>query len=448
MHSIAFKLLGYFVVSGGLLFGILLLIFLLISEKFAELAVKDSTRGLTHEMASSLSQDTNGHFVFDDSELKLKWGFDALYSNLAYRLVEIESNQAVLYSKPLSTPGYLFNRIEIDIPSGYTWSERRNLSLYRMKLELNNNAYYFDVARSDLLGALANEAVEPAIVDVASWIIGAAFLLFIVVSLLGVKLIVKPANALSKEIEGIKPDDLEKRLDTSNLPRELFPIANAMNQALSRVEKGFALQQRFIADAAHELRTPLAILLNRIELKLPASPQKQALEKDAKFISRIVEQLLDLSRAQSRDDKPIAPIALAQVVKDVCLLLAPLAIDKGQELELEVSDEEKVIAVDEGELAIVVKNLLENAIKHTPQGSKILVSTTPKQITVEDSGPGIPEDAWEHVFERFWRVNQSDRSGSGLGLSITKTILEHYQGDIDVDNQSRLGGARFRVRFC
>ncbi len=403
--------------------------------------------GLTEEMAASLYVDDLGTIKLDDSEMIMKWGFDALFSNLGYRLIEVDTQNIALLSSPKETQGAIFNNVSLNIPQNYYNIPDSNTSVYRAEITLADKHYYFDVARSDLLAQLANEAVEPSIVDVATTVIIMTFIIFLSVSVIAIRLIIKPSSRLTQQIKHIKPDDLHKRIDVENLPSELSPIANAMNDALDRVESSFEQQKRFITDAAHELRTPLTVLLNRLELKVPSSTIKSELVNDTQFISRIVEQLLDLSRAQNMNIAEVSTIKLSDVAKNVCSHIAPIAIDKNHDLELVAENENSTIDVDEGELTVIVKNLLENAIKHTPRGGKIKVTVSDQSIIVEDSGNGIPEACHQQIFERFWRENQSDRKGSGLGLAITKELASHYNADIQVSNDSSLGGAKFIVRF-
>lgn len=421
--------------------------FLSVSERYAQLTVESNMHGLTEEMAASLYVDNAGTIKLDDSEMIMKWGFDALYSNLGYRLIEIDTKNVALLSTPIETQGAIFNNVNLDIPQNYYNIPNSNTSVYRSEITLAGKHYYFDVARSDLLAQLANEAVEPSIVDVATTVIIMTFIIFLSVSVIAIKLIIKPSSRLTQQIKHIKPDDLHKRIDVENVPSELSPIANAMNDALDRVEDSFEQQKRFIADAAHELRTPLTILLNRLELKIPSSEIKSELVNDIQFVSRIVEQLLDLSRAQNMNVTQVSPINLSHVVKNVCSHLAPMAIDRNHDLELITENENSTIKVDEGELTVIVKNLLENAIKHTPTGGKIKVTVSNQSVMVEDSGKGIPEAFHQQIFARFWRENQSDRKGSGLGLAITKELVNHYNASINVSNDSCLGGAKFTVQF-
>lgn len=445
--SIALKLIVYFVASGALFFGLALTIFLTSTDKFADLALKAVLNDMGYEISATLYKDDAGEFKFADKKIKLKWGFDALYSNLAFRLIDPRKNEIELSSMPLGTEGYIFNDIDKSIPEKFSRIDARSISLFRSKIHLDGQLYYFDVARSDLLASLANEAVTPAIMESVTIIIILSFLLFLIMSFIAIKFIVKPAKELSIQIESIRPDDLEKRLQTEGVPKELLPIVIAMNNALDRVEKSFSQQKRFIADAAHELRTPLTILLNRVELKMPSSEVKSALKNDTQYLSRIVEQLLDLSRAQRIKELPEYSTDVVSAAKDACELLAPMAIDKGQELELIVQDDECKVSIEKGELMVILKNLLENAIRHTPEKSSIRLTIAKTTFSVEDSGLGIPETNRELVFERFWRENQSDRNGSGLGLAIIQELLNHYEATISVSNSPSLGGAKFEVKF-
>jgi len=304
--------------------------------------------------------------------------------------------------------------------------------------------YFLDVARSDLLGELANEAVLPAVQDFWKLAIILCFFLFVVITFTAVRLILKPVKLVCEDVESISPDKLEQRLGLDHVPSELIPIVNALNQALSRVEVGYKQQQQFVADAAHELRTPLSILSNRLELEVPESSSKHQLLIDIGHMSRIVEQLLDLARAQNlpvaRSDKA----DIVAVTKDVCSLLVPLALEKGQHLELETQSIESFATINAGDLSVVEKNLVENAIKHSPDKAHIRVSIMNGRISVEDSGPGILEHCKSDIFKRFFRVNQSNVNGSGLGLSIVEETIVKNGADISVERSDSLGGSLVR----
>ncbi|WP_245763838.1 sensor histidine kinase [Pseudoalteromonas denitrificans] len=424
----------------------MLFMFLSYSHIFADLILKNSMSALAESMADTFYIEGN-KVKQDDSELKLRWGFDALYSNFGYRLVHKKNNHVVLYSVPNNTEGYLFKGVSLDIPIQHSRLDESNMSLYREEIQFEGKAYFLDIARNDLIADFANEGIEPAIVNVAIGIITAAFFVFLVMSVLAIKLIIKPAKSLTQQIEMIKPDALKKRISLESVPQEFIPVVSSLNDALERVEESFSQQKRFIANAAHELRTPLTILLNRLELKFPASMEKDNLILDVHFISRIVEQLLDLSRAQNMEVKRKASVNLNDVTKNVCSHLAPAAIAKKQEFALDVTGDHLLAKADEGELTVVIKNIIENAIKHSPSNAQVKVTLADLILTIEDSGEGIPEHLRSKVFERFWRKNQSDRSGSGLGMAIIKETLSHYDASIRIDTSPQLGGTLFEIKF-
>lgn len=446
-QSIAFNLLVYFIISGSLCFGGLYLVFYINSSNFAELALKAGYQGLTSDMENSIYLDENNKLRINDSELMLKWGFDNLYSNLGYRLIVKDTNEVLLVSANLEVVGAIINKIDIHIPVGYSEISDSNFSMYRKEVTFGNDQYYLDLARSDLLGELANEAVLPALVDVSLFAVFVSSVIFLTANFVAIRLIVKPVKSLSSSVGKISTVDLSDRIATENVPNELLPIVAAFNQALVRVEQGFEQQKRFVADAAHELRTPLTVLLSRIELSLEDNELKKKLTNDARYLSRIVEQLLDLSRAQNRLESSINTVDLITIAKNMCGLLAPLALDNEQELEISTNLKVCEVRADEGELSVVVKNLVENAIRHTPKGSKIKVSISKNTLSIEDSGFGIPVQSRNRVFDRFYRVNQSDLSGSGLGLAITKELLSHFNASISVTTSQTLGGAHFKVTF-
>lgn len=437
----------YFIVSGSLCFGGLFLVFYANSSNFADLALKAGYEGLTDDMQDSFYLDEHDRLLVDDSEMMLKWGFDNLYSNLGYRLIVKDTNEIVLVSASQNAEGAIINKIAIDIPEGYSEKSASNFSMFRKEVVFADKHYYLDLVRSDLLGKLANEAVMPALVDASLFAIFVSSILFLTANFVAIRLIVKPVNRLSSIVGEISTVDLSDRIEMENVPNELSPIVAAFNQALDRVEQGFEQQSRFVADAAHELRTPLTVLLSRIELSLQDNELKQKLNNDARYLSRIVEQLLDLSRAQNLLESHIKTVDLIAIAKDICGLLAPLALDNEQELEIQTDLKVCEVQADEGELSVIIKNLVENAIRHTPSGSKIRVSISNNTLSVEDSGLGVPEQSKDRVFDRFYRVNQSDLSGSGLGLAITKELLSHFNASISLTTSQDLGGAHFKVNF-
>jgi two-component system OmpR family sensor kinase len=225
------------------------------------------------------------------------------------------------------------------------------------------------------------------------------------------------------------------------------------------VRTAFATQQHFVADAAHELRTPLAALKLQVQ-SLERSDQRPDSEEARRVAvsrlsagieraTRLVEQLLVLAR-QEASEAPRQPVELASLAKRAVADLIGVAQAKGIDLGLQRADPGTVEAQPEA-LMILLRNLADNAIKYTPSGGTVDVSVIAEEgalaVTVEDSGPGIPLAERERVFDRFYRVPGSDAAGSGLGLAIIKAIAERHGATLSLGESQRLGGLQAVVRF-
>jgi two-component system, OmpR family, sensor kinase len=251
-------------------------------------------------------------------------------------------------------------------------------------------------------------------------------------------------QAVERVASTIDIDQRGVRLPQQDIPTEVAALVDAVNAALSRLDEGFAQKQRFLADAAHELRTPIAILQSRLELA-PRAALENRLLLDVHRLANLAEQLLDLQQvgAKGRAPQAVDMVVLArQVVAD----LAPLALAAGYDPVFETQVERMIVNGDRSALERALINLVQNAITHGGGGGDITVSIGGDHtIAISDNGPGIPEDRREWIFEPFHRVRPSSQ-GSGLGLSIVRQVVEQHGGSVTVSS-SLTGGARFLVRF-
>ncbi|KWV57350.1 ATPase [Bradyrhizobium macuxiense] len=232
------------------------------------------------------------------------------------------------------------------------------------------------------------------------------------------------------------------RLSADHLPREVAPLVTAINDALKRLDDGYSRHQRFVADAAHELRTPIAILNTRLE-SLPASPERTRLLEDSARLATLAEQLLDIQRFdQCRN--PFARVDLVAVARSVAADLAPLAIAAGYELSLEAEVERVEALGDRAALERALTNLVQNAIQHGGRRGTITIHIgRPATIDVTDEGNGIPSDQRTQIFDPFYRLAPLDR-GAGLGLNMVREIVRLHGGDVAVLD-GPTGGAHFRL---
>jgi len=257
--------------------------------------------------------------------------------------------------------------------------------------------------------------------------------LLVLVTLITLPLIVRRGlaglSAAAAQAELIDVDRRGVRLLENHVPVEIRPLVEAFNRALLRLDEGYERHQRFILDAAHELRTPIAILRVRIEA-MPGGPLRNRLLADANRVSSLSEQLLDLQRIDQT--LVLGPINVHDLCESVVADLAPIAIDNGYQLALNAQDPDATVMGDDGALQQVLANLIQNAIEHGGgQGTICVTARDGGVIEVSDEGPGIPESERERIFEPFYRLHPSAR-GAGLGLNLTQEIIRRHNGTISV----------------
>lgn len=252
---------------------------------------------------------------------------------------------------------------------------------------------------------------------------------------------VKPFAAAA---EAIGPHSSGVRLPDRFVPREILPLIDTVNRGLERLERTLAAQRAFTADAAHELKTPLAVMRAQIDA-MRQDEDIAALREDVERMSRLVSQMLRLAEADQLAVPPDARADLSALARDVTAGLAPLALARGRSLTLDGAEEPVWVRGLGPSLAQAIRNLVENALKHTPAGTRVELHVTPTgALLVRDHGPGVPETERAHVFKRFWRKDRGDGDGAGLGLAIAAKIVEAHGGHVSLADAPG-GGAIFAI---
>ncbi len=260
-------------------------------------------------------------------------------------------------------------------------------------------------------------------------------------------------SRLSHEIGRRDPERLQP-LDATQAPREARGLVDAINGLLRRLDVALARERRFVADAAHELRTPISALKVHADNARQAKDATERAESERSLavgiarVERLAAQLLSLSRAESVGGlRARTRLRLDALVRAEVEDLRPLAERKGQTITLEL--EEVLVCGDELALELLVRNLVENAVRHTPPGKAIEVRLAKvgahARLDVEDAGPGIAEAERERVFDRFYRSLDSGEEGSGLGLAIVREAVAAHQASIRLGRSERLGGLAANV---
>ncbi|AZO08905.1 MULTISPECIES: sensor histidine kinase [unclassified Mesorhizobium] len=273
--------------------------------------------------------------------------------------------------------------------------------------------------------------------------------------LLGLRRGLAPLIRLRDAVRSPNRSDLDP-VEVRGAQSEIRPLIEALNAYMERVRAQMAAQRRFIANAAHQLRTPLALLSTQTSyaLRETAADRRQealvALQASSGRLARLAEQLLTLSRAEPGSRRPRADrIDLTEAARQVLETQAPTAITRNIDLGLEETGPVAVIG-DGTMLREMIVNLVDNALRYTPAGGsvtvKLAVSDREGLLTVTDTGPGIPAEEREHVFERFYRVAGSSEEGSGLGLAIVREVVEHAGGSVALGDAAA-GGLKVEVRL-
>lgn len=290
------------------------------------------------------------------------------------------------------------------------------------------------------LPVIRNELIEHVALPLVP--LAGLLLLFNIVS---VRRTLAPLRRAETEVDGLDPKDMSLRLTLPSEPREVNTLVRAVNRALVRLEASVITLRDFTANAAHELRTPLAIMQLSLE-RLPDSPVKSDLQADADHMTRLVSQMLDLAQADALVLDAPASVDLAAVGRAVVTQLAPKGFAAGREMRF---TDHGGAAIDGHAEAVfrVYRNLVDNALAHAPGTTPIEVSAGPgAQLAVRDHGPGILAADQAHLFERFWRKDRSSADGAGLGLGIVKRLVDAHGGSISIETPED-GGALFRVQF-
>jgi len=276
------------------------------------------------------------------------------------------------------------------------------------------------------------------------WITAPILFLLLVIDVAIIRRAVRPVIVASNLAERIGPLRTDLRLPELGMPREVQPLVHAVNQALDRLEEGFRSQREFTADAAHELRTPLAILRTQIDM-IADRELAQWLRNDVENMSRLVNQLLEMAELETFVIGPDETADLVAVSAEVAAFLAPLALANGKRVAVSGARGPVLVHGNPDMLARAVRNLVENALVHTSPLTTVEIEIDQHgAISVSDRGPGVPSAEREQIFRRFWRRDRRRQGSAGLGLSIVARIAERHGARVSVADRAG-GGAVFTL---
>jgi two-component system sensor histidine kinase TctE len=318
---------------------------------------------------------------------------------------------------------------------------------YGLTLVLDSGAgpVSISVARAADADALVQSLLHEFILDIG-WIIPLLVIATLVVGVLAIRSAFRPLAEVSQKAAAIGPGATSIRLPEANLPSEITPLVGAINRALDRLEHGFDIQRRFTANAAHELRTPLAIVTAALDV-VEDNDDIAKIRADVARMNRLVDQLLRVARLDAIALDASDAVDLNDVASEVVAAMAPWSVARKRCLALHANDEPVVVAGNRHAIGDAIRNLVENAVAHAPPSTEVTVSTSADgSVSVADRGPGVAAEHRKHIFERFWRGSSKGGSGAGLGLAIVMEIMKFHRGSVSVDDNPG-GGAIFTLHF-
>jgi signal transduction histidine kinase len=332
-------------------------------------------------------------------------------------------------------------------PVEFFRQDHQGLALYGAAVAVNFDGHPLQVqVVEDVLhrDVLVDDILAQFLTHVG-WITAPILLLLLLIDIAIFRRAMQPIVVASTLAGQIGPDRTELRLPEAGMPNEVLPLVRAVNDALDRLDAGFRTQREFTADAAHELRTPLAILRTQIDM-IEDREVADPLRHDVEGMTRLVNQLLEISELDSFFIAPGETADIVAIAGEVAGFLAPLALSRNKMVAVTARHPVRVRGNGDA-IARAVRNLVENALAHTaPETTVELMVAAEGMISVLDRGPGVPKTEREHIFKRFWRRDRRRGGNAGLGLAIVARIAEMHGAVVTVGDR-RGGGAVFAIRF-
>jgi signal transduction histidine kinase len=415
---------------------------LVLAQRFGSVVTRMSMEGQSEDFFDGLKFDSSGEVVGVTLEAGESFGFDAFHANLKYRVLDA-GGRVVASSEPGGAS--LLPHLPVEQQRDFFGLVRLHgvdFHVGAWQRDVDGRPYIVQLGRSDRFEELARDAIAPAIAETAGLLAGLSAIVFSLAGVFAVRSVLAPVARTLDAASRVGRENLHARLPEAGMPSEIRPLLRSFNDVLDRLQVAFDEQQRFVANAAHELKTPLAMI--RAELEAEEAANRETIRAEVELMSRRVHQLLQLAETADAANFRMRGTRMGPALQGAVSYLAWKAERADVAMRFEHPAVDVVRDADEGAVFVLAKNLLENAIEFSPAGGVVSLTLDLHGFTVDDDGPGVGEADRERVFERFWRAAGQERAGAGLGLALCSEIAKGHGWRIACV-EAPSGGARFVV---
>ena len=420
--SLRARLLGVFFVGMALSAGLVAVSVLVLAEPFSKYMLRSGIEDYSEAIARSVRFDAGGKPIGLDETKVDPWIFTAFGREVLLRL--LDEHGQVTYASNSELHALAPQGVQFDPGRSRFELVRDGIAMHAATVPLLHAGrhWYLQFAASDRLVLLMRQSIGlPALLKGIVATCATFFVVFLITTHFTLRRALEPLRIASDAAKQITPRTLDARLDVNAQPIEIRPLVDGFNQALGRLQDGFIAQQVFLSSAAHELKTPLALIRAQVELG-PADERRQLLLHDVDRMARQVQQLLLLAEVSEQQNFRIESVDPRPTIHEVFEYMGRVAERHSVRLGLRIGDDVHNWRVDRSALFTLLKNLLENAIQHSPVGGVVTLSVSARGFSVVDEGAGVPAEHLPRLFDRFWRGPDRRDQGAGLGLAICLEI--------------------------
>jgi len=446
LNSLSVKLLLAYIMGAALSIALIVFVTAAIVTSQGDILSGTAVAERARDLAGKLQFNHEGVPVgFDNSQDDpASWLDDSLMRETAYRVLD-ESGKVVL----LSAAGEAFWPADGParrLRNGRFGFEHKGVAMRAATeaVEHNGRTWFLQFAASTRFLHLIYRAFAFPFTGVGIALFSLVLLvIFGITAMVTLRYTLKPLREISESAIAISPRSIHARLPTEGVPSEIAPLVVSFNRVLERLEQGYRVQQAFLGNAAHELKTPLALIRAQIELRKDNGSERDSLLSDVAYMTRQVQQLLLLAEASEPRNYTFSVIGVPALAHAVVTYLQRMAESADVHVMVSTAAEDVTWTADEGAMYTLLKNLLENAIQHAPAKTCVSVEIHAQTVTVRDHGPGVDAAQIPLMFERFWRGAHRRDHGAGLGLSICQEIALAHGWHLSAERAEP--GLRFRL---